>query len=142
METELKKCSCLSKRIFMKSIKIYLAILLCFSLLTVAAQNDIRELRIGDKVPDIEFALVNYPTQKARLSDFAGKLIILDFWATWCTGCLHNFPKMDSLQKEFKGKLQVILVNKKSTGDDYLKVERFYEKWKVRHTEFELPSAV
>ncbi|RYD95485.1 MAG: TlpA family protein disulfide reductase [Sphingobacteriales bacterium] len=39
------------------------------------------------------------PASTAKFSDFKGKLLILDFWATWCSPCVAMFPKMDSLQK-------------------------------------------
>jgi thiol-disulfide isomerase/thioredoxin len=36
---------------------------------------------------------------------FNGKLMILDFWATWCGACISKFPKLDSLQKKYADKL-------------------------------------
>lgn len=55
-------------------------------------------------------------TQEApiRLSDYRGKLLILDFWDTRCLGCLVSFPKIDSLQKKFKDKVQFVMVNPES----------------------------
>src|SRR5688572_26528195 len=77
----------------------------------------IKELKIGDIVPDIEFLMVNYSKPTARLSDFKGKVVILDFWATWCGSCIEAFPKIDLAQKEFGDRLQVILVNSRATKD-------------------------
>ena len=94
------------------------------------SNSEFKELRIGDKVPDIEFAMLNYPTQKARLSDFKGKLIILDYWATWCSSCLKQFPKLDSLQRQFKD-VKILLVNSKRTGDTEEKIKSFLEKRKI-----------
>ena len=39
------------------------------------------------------------------------KLIILDFWSTWCTSCIAAFPKMEKLQEEFSKDIQIVLVN-------------------------------
>ena len=59
-------------------------------------KHEIKPLKIGDKVPDIEFKnIINYKSKTARLSDFKGKLVILDFWGTWCTSCIAAFPKME-----------------------------------------------
>jgi thiol-disulfide isomerase/thioredoxin len=98
-------------------------------------------LNIGDKVPDIEFAVLNYPAKKVSLSNFAGKWVILDFWATWCSSCISYFPKMDSLEQRFKDRLQVILVSTKK-NDTYKKVEVFLNTWKGQNKNFVLPLAV
>jgi len=91
----------------------------------VSRGQTIKALTVGDKVPDIEFAhVINYKHSTARLSDFKGKLIILDFWASWCTTCVKGFPHSDSLQKHFKGRLQIILVNPKGNGDSLKQVTR------------------
>lgn len=100
------------------------------------------ELKVGDIVPNIEFNMLNYRDSKGSLSDFRGKLIILDFWATWCTSCIGKFSKLDSLQRRFGNVLQIILVNSKSTGDDDKKVEEFLRKWKEKYNNFSLPIAI
>src|SRR5215469_4171672 len=93
----------------------------------IAGQN----LSIGDSVPNIEFGYtLNYSSNILSLSDFPGKLVILDFWATWCASCIHGFPKLDSLQQKFGDKLQIILVNAKDTRDDSSSVLKFLNKWK------------
>ncbi len=107
----------------------------CFSQFPLS----IRPLKIGDTVPDVEINLLHGPVLKSNLSSYKGQLIILDFWATWCTSCLHGFPKLDSLQRKFKNQLQVLLVNTKSTGDDKKKAEAFFNK---RGKQFSLPSVL
>lgn len=75
----------------------------------------IKPLKIGDTVPDIEFDnVLNYKSSKVRLSDFKGKLLILDFWATWCAPCIGAFPKLDSIQNEFGNKIQILSVTQES----------------------------
>ena len=37
-----------------------------------------------------------------KLSDFKGKLIYLDFWATWCSPCRYSFPWMEELQQKYR----------------------------------------
>jgi len=92
-----------------------------------------KSVPIGDPVPNLSFETVLYHSSStARLSDFKGKLIILDFWATWCASCLHAFPKMDSLQNIFKDQLKIILVNCKSTNDDLERVQAFFTRWQSR----------
>jgi thiol-disulfide isomerase/thioredoxin len=69
-------------------------------------------LEVGDKMPDVQIInIMNSKFKTAKISDFKGKLVILDFWNSFCAGCIACFPKLDSLQRQFKGKLQVLLVN-------------------------------
>jgi thiol-disulfide isomerase/thioredoxin len=72
----------------------------------------IKYLEVGDKMPDVQITnIMNSKFKNAKISDFKGKLIILDFWNSFCAGCIAGFPKLDSLERQFKGKLQVLLVN-------------------------------
>ncbi len=121
-----------------------LTILVLILSMLAKAQSTKRVLKPGDKVPDIRFAtVVNQSTPTFRLCDFKGKLVILDFWATWCTSCLQSFPKMDSLQGKFDGKLKILLVNSKITGDDVTKVRAFFERWEKKYGKvLRLASAV
>ena len=118
----------------MKILALWLAFLT--AALSVSAQSTpatIRPLTIGDTVPDIEFTnLLNYYSKTARLSDFKGKLVILDFWATWCGSCIRKLPLLDSLQNAFKNDVQFILVNSKATTDTREKIEAFYKKRNIR----------
>lgn len=73
---------------------------------------DIKPLTIGDTLPDITLRnFINYKDTAAKLSDFRGKFIILDFWAAWCGACITALPKLDSLQVKYEGWLNIILVN-------------------------------
>jgi thiol-disulfide isomerase/thioredoxin len=91
-----------------------------------------KPLSIGDTVPDITLTNVyNYPASTIRLSDLKGKLVILDFWSTWCGSCIEAMPEMEKLQKEFGNKVQIILVNV-FPHDLPNKVQLFFAKRKVR----------
>src|SRR5690606_9824760 len=63
---------------------------------------------------------------------FKGKLIILDFWATWCGACIEQFPKINSLQSKFKDKIQFILVNSKNTGNTKESILNFMERKRIK----------
>lgn len=85
-------------------------------------QNSSTPLKVGDPVPDILLkGIVNSPKETARLSDFEGQLLILDFWATWCSPCIKAIPKLEKLQREFGNQLQVLMVSSqpKSTISNY-----------------------
>lgn len=70
-------------------------------------------VQIGDQCPDVEIKhILNYSSTSARLSDFMGKkALLISFWSSFCSNCIETFPKLDSLQNEFKDDLNVLLVN-------------------------------
>lgn len=79
-------------------------------------------IQIGQQVPDITIANIhNYKTKTAKISDFKGKLLIIDFWATWCSSCIKNFPKMEDFQKKFAGKIQILA----STSQNQETIKKF-----------------
>lgn len=101
----------------MKLIRILLIVGIIFSsignLFAQPTPQQIKELKIGDLCPNFKFAkMVNYQKPSAELNDFKGKLVILDFWATWCSPCVAAMPKMDSLETKYKDKLVIIPVSK------------------------------
>ncbi|QJD95977.1 redoxin domain-containing protein [Mucilaginibacter robiniae] len=80
-------------------------------------------LTVGQPVPEIQLRLIlNNPSRITRLSDLKGRLVILDFWATWCGGCLAALPKMEALQQKFGNQLQILAV----TYEPRAKIEHFF----------------
>lgn len=48
---------------------------------------------------------------EVSIKDYAGKVVMVDFWETWCSPCLQVFPAMDSLQREYKDDFVMLAVN-------------------------------
>ncbi|MEJ5144706.1 TlpA family protein disulfide reductase [Sphingobacterium sp. MYb388] len=92
---------------------------------TDSLSKQVQALEQGEQVPDLKFiSLVNAKKQSLKLSDFKGKLIILDFWATWCSSCVAALPKLNELQKKFQDKIQIIGV----TDQKVELIETFYKQ--------------
>lgn len=51
-----------------------------------------------------DFELPDVAGKKVRLSDFRGKVVILDFWATWCEPCLEEIEGLIELHKKYRDK--------------------------------------
>jgi len=71
----------------------------------------------GSVAPD--FVLQSLDGQQVRLSDYRGKAVLLNFWATWCAPCKIEMPWFVDLQKQYAAEgLQVIGVAMDDSGDE------------------------
>jgi len=65
---------------------------------------------VGYTAPDMDFIWSNdQGLASSKLSDLMGKVVVLDFWATWCGPCLQSIPNVRSLQSYYQGSEVVIL---------------------------------
>ncbi|MDX1955396.1 MAG: redoxin domain-containing protein, partial [Chitinophagaceae bacterium] len=83
-----------------------------------------KSITVGDKCPDVPMKLINYQQPELKISDFKGKIVILDFWATWCKPCVESFVKIDSLNKIYADKVQIMPV----AYEDVKKVKPILDK--------------
>jgi len=64
-------------------------------------------LTVGKEGPD--FSLPNLDETTVRLSDYRGKVVFLNFWATWCKPCREEMPSMEVLYRNFERDGLVVL---------------------------------
>ena len=76
----------------------------------------------------IEFNYENYNGGRTTLKDFAGKLVYIDVWATWCGPCIQEFPYLKTLVDEFSSK-DIEFV---SVSIDHKKIMKNGDKWSLR----------
>ena len=75
-----------------------------------SAIPNLQEMKDRPVAPD--FTLTNPDGKKVSLKDYRGKLVFLNFWATWCEFCQTEMPAMERLYREFKGKgFEIVAVN-------------------------------
>ncbi len=75
-------------------------------------------LQIGEKMPDVTITnVINTPAHSVKISDYKGKLLILDFWASWCSACISTLPMADSLQRQFAGQLEFLPIAYQSEAE-------------------------
>lgn len=116
-------------------------ILLLLILASGAYSQEYHKLQAGQLVPDIDFPVIlnSNTLSHARLSDFKGKVVILDYWNIWCSGCLKAFPKLLELQEKFQSDLVILPVSFLHTSDV---ISDFVQKRKGTEREIGLPLAV
>ncbi|WP_421796850.1 redoxin domain-containing protein [Haliscomenobacter sp.] len=61
-----------------------------------------QDIKIGG--PFVDFSQENLQGQKVKLSDYRGKIVLLDFWAAWCGPCRADNPKLVAIYQEFHEK--------------------------------------
>ena len=99
-------------------------VFLSFFLLGMAASPPL----VGGPAP--HFELKNINGQKTRLSDFNGRFVILNFWATWCVPCIKEMPELQKAHLSLNGKVKIIGINLAESRE---KVEEFI---KTHHLSF------
>ncbi len=83
------------------------AVLLCFLCIPAGAQQPtIRFVRNPDAAPD--FQLTTLEGKPLSLAEYKNKVILLNFWATWCGPCRAEIPDLVELQNKYKDQLQII----------------------------------
>lgn len=120
-------------------------VLLCISGCKPAAAP----LAVGDKPvvvngvqgKDVQSRPLKPPTEMSwtgddgsvnKLKDFQGKVVILDFWATYCTPCIEGIPHLMALKTKYGDQLEVIGLNV-GGEEDKPKIQEFVERLKITY---------
>ena len=81
---------------------------------------------------DVIFKDINQ--KDINLDDFKGKLVMLNFWATWCAPCKEEMPSLDSLQLNTKlNNLKIFPIN--IGQEDAIKSESFFKELNIQNLE-------
>ena len=78
-----------------------------------------------------DFTLTDIDGKKLSLSDYKGKVVLLDFWATWCTPCREEIPAFVAMQQKLGPQgFQVIGI---SMDDDAAPVKKFFQQFQINY---------
>jgi thiol-disulfide isomerase/thioredoxin len=96
------------------------------------------------KNPPVELADVSFEDEtgaKKNLTDFKGKAILLNLWATWCLPCRHEMASLDRLQKEMgSDQFQVVALSLDRAGRDAAR--KFFDEIKVENLKLYIDSTM
>lgn len=119
--------------------------LLCLSF-PLSAQKPL-QLHAGDKAPATFWTTKHEIYEKGvfktrDLSEYKDKLLILDFWATWCTACFGKMETLATLTTKYPQDLRVLLVNASGTGYDHKEISERIDGVDWLKRKFELSTVV
>lgn len=80
---------------------------------------------IGLSAPD--FYLKDSNNEDLKLSEFRGKYVLLDFWASWCGPCIQEFPELKSLYKQYSDDLMIIGISRDENLENWREGIQKYE---------------
>lgn len=83
-------------------------------------------------LPAPDFRLKDYKGNEYALSDYKGKVLVIDVWATWCSGCILKLPNFLKVRDHYKGRDDVAFM--------VLSIDRtgVYQTWKFSHPKYNL----
>lgn len=85
---------------------------------------------IGEGIPAPDFTFPGLDGKNTSLSDYKGKVVLVNIWATWCPPCVEEMPSMQKLYNEFNGKnFEILAVSIDAAGIDA--VAPFMKKHKL-----------
>ena len=103
---------------------------------------NIKNLSINEKLKKYDgLTFLDDKNNQLNLSDYNGKLILLNFWATWCSPCKEEMPSLDKLQINSKlNNLKIFPIN---VGQDNLeKSSKFFNDLKIKNLKFFFDSPI
>lgn len=72
---------------------------------------------LKERTPAPETSFTNESGNAVQMSDFRGKVVLVNFWATWCAPCIHEMPSLDRLQADLGGDdFVVVAINQDIKG--------------------------
>lgn len=99
------------------------ALLMLATTVTASSPEKLRAWTGGATPP---LSLSGVDGKQHALTDYRGKVIVINFWATWCGPCVKEMPSLQNLARSFKGeRFALITVN---FGEDKKRIESFLKK--------------
>ena len=88
-------------------------------------------LLAADQGPKADLSLKSIDGQRVRLSDYRGKVVVLNFWATWCAPCTAEMPMLVQAERDYGPKGVVFIAASVDEGKSKKNVPDFVSKYHV-----------
>jgi len=118
------------KAAILVSLAVVIALVLVSLLQNDSALESVKLTPTVTGIPAPEFTFPDINGRNISLSDYKGKVVLLNIWATWCPPCVYEMPSMQKLYNEFNGKnFKILAVSIDAAGVDV--VAPFMKKHKL-----------
>lgn len=109
-----------------------LAYILLACLIATGANAKSKTLEIGQVPPD--YIGKTMDGTKLNVSDFAGKVVVVTFWATWCAPCRAELPVLEAIQRQVPNEVKVVAVNYKEDRRIFRKAVKSLDGYELTFT--------
>lgn len=97
----------------------------------IAFSPSVNSIEESDKIETYNWSLKGLNTATINFKELEGKVVFVNFWATWCPPCRAEMPMIQKLYDDYKEKVAFVFV----TNENWETVEKFYKK-----NNYQLPS--
>ncbi len=97
-------------------------------------KNELEDFELSKEKKNISNLIFkDHKEKEISFSDFKGKILLVNFWATWCAPCIKEMPSLDRLESKINGNFDVIAISVDRDGVE--KVTDFFDENKISNLE-------
>lgn len=112
--------------------KVILLSIICASLILLTGQTGISSYMQEDPPNAPDFTVIDLEGNEITLTDYQGKIVFLNFWATWCSPCREEIPGFIEAYEEHKEEgMRIIGISLDQGKED--KIREFVEEYKINY---------